>query len=245
MNKTVSILLLAIFLVFLPACLEISAEPEAVSKPPSTPSVSETVPKKPTAAEAAKHNEAIDPKSIRMIQFDEPSPGDETAVITTTEGDIKIRLFRSQAPETVSAFIKLAEEGYYNGCEFSEVVDGYKIDGAGKTGDKVFPDEEFSLDLWNFRGAVAVSNNGGNFMIVTANHCLNPKYELDELMFPEPVTQKYLEVGGAPHQDWKNTVFGQVIDGMDVAEKIAAQEEGWPAAIIEIKTGVKEEAAED
>lgn len=194
--------------------------------------------KKPTAAEAAKHNEAIDPVNIRLIQFDDPELGDKIAVISTTEGDIKVRLFNAQAPKTVSAFIKLAEEGRYNGGKFAESVDGYKIDGAGKADDLVFSEDEFSLDLWNFSGAVAVSNNGSNFMIITANYSLNSKSELEGLKFPEPVVKKYLDIGGAPHQDWKNTVFGQVIEGMEVADKISTIKDGEPAEIIEIKIEV-------
>lgn len=235
LNKAISILLAVTLAFCISACKARPPEPVTAEEPLSS---SEAVPKKPTAAEAAKHNEAID-SAIRLIQFDDPDHGDEIAVISTTEGDIKVRLFKTQAPETVSAFIKLAEDGHYNGGEFADAVDGYKIDGAGKAGDSVFPEDEFSLELWNFRGAVAVSNNGSNFMVVTANHCLNPKSELEEVKFPPVVIEKYLDVGGAPHQDWKNTVFGQVIEGIEVAEKIAAAKDGERAAI----TGIKIEAA--
>lgn len=229
--------MLAVTLAFcFSSCTARPVEPEVIEE--SQPSSSEAVPKKPTAAEAAKHNEVIDP-AIRLIQFDDPDPGDEVAVISTTVGDIKVRLFKTQAPETVSAFTKLAEDGHYNGGEFTETVDGYKIDGAGKVGDNVFSEDEFSLELWNFRGAVAVSNNGSNFMIVTASHCLNPKSELEEVKFPAAVIEKYLDVGGAPHQDWRNPVFGQVIEGIEVADKIAANKDGETAAI----TGIKIEAA--
>lgn len=232
MNKFVAILLAVMLAFCVSSCKTRTAEPEVIEEPQS---VDEAAPKKPTSAEAAKHNEAIDPSMIHLIQFNDPDPGDEIAVISTTEGDIKVRLFKTQAPETVSAFIKLAEEGHYNGGKFTEAVDGYKIDGVGKSGEKVFPEGEFSLELWNFRGAAAVSNNGSNFMIVTANYCLNPESELKEVNFPETVIEKYLDVGGAPHQDWKNTVFGQVIEGIEIAEKIAAAKDGEPAAITEIK----------
>lgn len=230
--KNLVIMFLAAVMITLLAACNAKPTPVESSTPPPE---SEAVPKKPTSVEAARHNEAIDPDNIRFIQFDEPDTGDEIAVIATSEGEIRVRLFKEQTPETVGVFTKLAQEGYYNGSEFAEAVDGYKIDGAGKAGDDVFPEGEFSLDLWNFRGAVAVSNNGSNFMIVTANNCLNPKSELEAVKFPEPVIEKYLDVGGAPHQDWKNTVFGQVIEGIETADKIAAIKDGEKAAITEIR----------
>lgn len=213
-----------------------AAEPAPETIEDALPPLSgEPAPSTPTAAEAAKHNESIDAEHLRLIQFDEPEAGDMLAVLITSMGDITVRLFQSYAPETVAAFIHLAEGGHYNGGKFAESVEGYKIDGAGNAADPVFPEEEFSLNLWNFHGAVAVSNNGSNFMIVTANYPLNSKAEMEALKFPDVVLQKYLSIGGAPHQDWKNTVFGQVIDGMEVAEKIAAAQGDEVPQIIEIE----------
>ena len=94
----------------------------------------------------------------------------------------------------------------------------------------VFSDE-YSLNLWHFNGAVAMDNGGApnqntsRFFIVQNSEITT---ELaDEMLdggFPESVVQKYLDVGGVPNYDFRDTVFGQVIEGMDVVEKIAAVE---------------------
>lgn len=221
---------------FLTACGNTAQQPEAEEES------SEAAPVMPTTAQAAKYNEAIDVSRIRLIQFDEPSEDDEIAIVATTEGDIRVRLFKSETPETVAVFTRLATEGYYNGRKFSDVVVGYKIDGAGKAEDNEYPENgEFSLALWNFRGAVAISNNGTNFMIITAKQCLNSRPELEDLNFPAPVIEKYMDEGGAPHQDWKNTVFGQVVEGMDVADKIAEATE--PVQITGITIQQRQRAA--
>lgn len=237
MKKLISIFLtITIFTMLLTACGNAARQPEAVENSEAAG----TAPVKPTAAQAAKYNEAIDSSRIRLTQFEDPSVSGEAAVvavIATTEGDIRVRLFDAEAPKTVAAFTRLATGGYYDGNSFSEVVGGYKIDGTGKAEDIEYPENgEFSLNLWNFHGAVAISNNGTNFMIVTAKQCLNSRSELESINFPAPVVEKYLDEGGAPHQDWKNTVFGQVVDGMDVADRISEATE--PVQITGITVGL-------
>lgn len=233
MKKTTAILLSAaiVALIAFTGCQKREPEPtESSSK--SVSESSAALPNKPTTAEAARNNLAIKSENVHIIQFDEPAEGDRIALLETSEGDIKIRLFSKLAPKTVAEFERLAGEGHYNGQSFGEVVPGYKIEQTGPSGSAKFPaDGEFSLDLWNFSGAVALANNGSDFMIVDAKQSLNPESELKELNFPSAVIEKYLEVGGAPHQDWNNTVFGQVIEGMDVVSKIAggkADENGKP-----------------
>lgn len=205
-------------------------------KTPLTPELESFEPGASTAQNtraASDHNAEINPDDVHIIQFEDPDIGDKIAVFETTEGEIRVRLFASRAEKTVKTFIQLVESGYYNGQKFHTVVNGYKIEGGG-TGAAAaeLPKEpEFSLDLWNFRGAVALSNNGADFLIVQANQCLNPKEELESLKFPQKVIDKYLETGGAPHQDWKNPVFGAVVSGMETVDKIALSpvgEDGKP-----------------
>ncbi|MCL2035547.1 MAG: peptidylprolyl isomerase [Oscillospiraceae bacterium] len=234
MKKTLAILLLFLFLA---AC----AVRQPLNPPPQDPLLIEAT--LSPAEEAARNNAAISESSVKIIQFDEPRPGDLIAVINTTAGEIRARLFMEHAPKTVAAFTKLADGGFYNGQSFHTVVEGYKIE-CGVTGadDSPFPDErEFSLELWNFRGALSLTNNGADFMIVHAPRCLNPASELTELNFPGKVVDMYIDAGGAPHQDWENPVFGAVIEGMEVVDKIASlptNEDGAPeepAVITEIQ----------
>lgn len=198
-----------------------SSEPEQDSSSDSRSGSSQS--ENAATAEAARHNAEIKSGDVHIIQFDEPDPGDKIAVLTTSEGDIRIRLFAEQVPKTVETFTKLVGEGHYNGQEFHTVVNGYKIQEGGAPGDVDYPkDGEFSLDLWNFRGAVALSGHGSDFLIVQASRPLNSEEDMKALNFPQKVIDKYMEVGGAPHQDWKNPVFGQVIEGMEIVDRIAS-----------------------
>lgn len=230
--KKITAILLAItlFILFDQGCNK--KQPVVTPENEIMPGAGESAPEKPTVSEAAMHNAAIDARDVHIIQFDDPDEGDHIAVLETSQGEIRIRLFAEQASKTVEAFERLVREGHYNGQSFHTVVNGYKIEGGGTGDANEFPEEEFSLDLWNFRGAVAVGNNGLDFLIVQAEESLNPISDLYDLNFPGAIIDKYADVGGAPHQDWKNTVFGQVISGMDTVDKIAGaklSEEGKPA----------------
>lgn len=128
----------------------------------------------------------------------------------TNFGEIKLELFADAAPTTVKNFIKLSESGFYDGTKFHRVIKGFMIQGGdpnskdddwsndGKGGPGyVFADEINKHKL--VRGVLAMANagpdtNGSQFFIVTA-----------------PAT---------PWLDGKHTVFGKVISGMDVVDKI-------------------------
>lgn len=101
------------------------------------------------------------------------------AVLETSEGTIKIRLFPEQAPKAVENFMELAKKGYYDGLTFHRVISDFMIQGGDPKGDgtggesvwnKPFEDE-FSDLLHNFRGALSMANagadtNGSQFFIV-------------------------------------------------------------------------------
>ncbi len=134
-------------------------------------------PVSPAEEEAVRHNAQIDPDDVILAQFSGAAPGESAAKITTDRGEITVRLFKKHAPKTVAAFEKLAAEKRFDGKEL-DAVEGYKIE-AGAGGRGALPEEgEFSLELWNFRGAVALVEGGDGFMIVTAAHSLNPVGEL-------------------------------------------------------------------
>lgn len=202
----------------------------------SEPTASASMPT--TEAEIIGHNLKIDEAAIDLIQFKAPAAGAKTATIKTTAGDIKLVLFPDEAPKAVENFIALAEKGYYNGLSFYEVAPTVHIstgdpknDGTGGESSfdgKPFPDE-YSLNLWHFNGAVAMDNGGipdtnaSRFFIVQNTEISDEL--LDKMMdggFPEKVINQYLETGGVPNYDFRDTVFGHVIEGMDVVEKIAA-----------------------
>lgn len=159
------------------------------------------------------------------------------ATIKTNMGDIKLALFREQAPKTVDNFIGLSKEGKYYNVIFHRVINGFMIQGGDPTGTgmggesiygKSFEDE-FSNELFNIRGALSMANagpntNGSQFFIVQAKNIPDEMFDqMKEAGYPEEIIEAYKE-GGTPWLDHRHTVFGQVISGMDVVDKIAAVE---------------------
>ena len=181
-----------------------------------------------------------------LLQFQKPASGTEVAIIKTSMGDFEVMFFPEQAPLTVENFITHAKNGYYNGVKFHRVINEFMIQGGdplgtGVGGESIWGgtfEDEFSLDLHNFRGALAMANsnnpaigryntNGSQFFIVQATSVsqslLDQMKELPEF-FSEEAVQKYEEIGGTPWLDQRHTIFGQVIRGMDVIDAIAAVE---------------------
>jgi peptidyl-prolyl cis-trans isomerase B (cyclophilin B) len=154
--------------------------------------------------------------------------------MVTSMGSIKIKLFPEQAPKAVENFIKHSEEGYYEGVTFHRVIDGFMIqggdpEGTGMGGESIYGgpfEDEFTRELFNIRGALSMANagpntNGSQFFIVQ-NKELDPSLpeQMKQAGYPEKVIKAY-ENGGTPHLDGKHTVFGQVVEGMDVVDKVA------------------------
>ena len=157
------------------------------------------------------------------------------ATIKTNQGEIKIQLFPKQAPKTVENFTKLAEKGYYDGVIFHRVIPDYMIQrgdptGTGRGGESIYGqafEDEFSTALFNFNGALSMANagpntNGSQFFIVSATRVpANMLYEMKTVGYPQEVIDYYKKNGGTPWLDHRHTVFGQVIAGMDVVQKIS------------------------
>ena len=140
----------------------------------------------------------------KMPNFTNAPIADEYAVFDTNYGQIKIRLYGSKAPITVKNFDYLVKKGFYNGVTFHRVIDGFMIQGGDPTGTGAggpgyeIPDE-FSNDLhFNKMGILAMANRG-------------PK---------TGGSQFFITLGPTPHLDNKHTIFGIVVQGMDVVEKI-------------------------
>ncbi|WP_252503919.1 peptidylprolyl isomerase [Sporosarcina sp. Marseille-Q4943] len=165
----------------------------------------------------------------------EVAANEALVVMNTTMGPIKIKLFPEQAPKTVENFLTHAENGYYDGIIFHRVIKDFMIQGGDPTGtgmggESIYGnsfEDEFTMDLFNLRGALSMANagpntNGSQFFIVQAS---NPPASAEQLTkggWPEEIAKAYEANGGTPHLDQKHTVFGQVIEGMDVVDKIAS-----------------------
>lgn len=160
------------------------------------------------------------------------------AIIKTTKGDMTVRLFPEQAPKTVENFVGLAKKGYYDGVIFHRVIPNFMIQGgdptgSGMGGESFFGEnfeDEFSPQLFNLKGALSMANAGPNtnssqFFIVTMSDIPEQMVsQLEQAGFPEPIIEAYKEKGGTPWLDQKHTVFGQLIDGGNVAETIQSVE---------------------
>ena len=146
------------------------------------------------------------------------------AIIETSKGVIQIVLYPDITPKTVANFIKLAQKGFYNGLTFHRVDPGFVIqggdpagNGSGGPGWKI-PNEKNGI-LKHNRGAVAMANAGrdtagSQFYVVIGK----PAPSLDEKE-PDGVN--------------KYTVFGQVVAGQAVAEKIAIGDKMLKVKIVE------------
>ena len=173
-----------------------------------------------------------------MLNFRECKASDQIAVMKTNMGEVEILLFPEVAPKAVENFISLAKEGYYDGIIFHRVIKDFMIQGGEPTGTgmggesvwgKPFEDE-FSEEARNFRGALSMANagpntNGSQFFIVqagpeTMDERIFSMLKRQGKNFSNDVAEKYMEVGGTPWLDGAHTVFGQVIRGMDVVDKI-------------------------
>lgn len=174
-----------------------------------------------------------------MLQTDAPKAGETLAVLKTNMGDIKIRLFPDFAPKAVENFKTHAENGYYNGLIFHRVINDFMIQGgdptgSGMGGESIWGDsfeDEFTPELHNLRGAVSMANagpntNGSQFFIVQAKNVSDDMIDqletAPEELFPNDCVRAYEKIGGTPWLDYKHTVFGQVVDGLEVVDSIAA-----------------------
>lgn len=165
------------------------------------------------------------------------------AVIKTNMGDMTFVLFPEVAPKAVENFTTHAKNGYYNGLIFHRIIKDFMIQGGDPTGTgcggesiwgKSFQDE-FNLDARNYYGALSMANsgpntNGSQFFVVQAKsvpeNLLAQMEQLKDQGYPQECIDAYREIGGTPWLDFHHTVFGQIIDGTDVLEDIAAVRTG-------------------
>ena len=138
--------------------------------------------------------------------------------MVTTEGTIKFELVTKQAPKTVEHFLELVDNGFYDGLIFHRVIDGFMVQTGGYTPDFKLREDEASIinesgnGLSNTRGTIAMartrdphSANSQFFINLADNSRLDPH--------KDPVRGR-----------WGYTVFGYVIEGMEVVDKIAKAE---------------------
>ena len=167
-------------------------------------------------------------------QLNEVNEKNPLVTVHTNQGDFTLELFPEVAPKTVENFVTHAKNGYYDGVIFHRVIEDFMIQGGDPTGTgmggesiygRTFEDE-FSREAFNLYGTLSMANagpntNGSQFFIVTAKQV--PAQMLKQLKdggWPEEIVEEYAKVGGTPWLDHRHTVFGRVVEGMDVVLKI-------------------------
>ena len=179
-----------------------------------------------------------DGKMSQFPQLNEVNEKNPLVTVHTNLGDFTLELFTEVAPKTVENFVTHAKNGYYNGVIFHRVIEDFMIQGGDPTGTgmggesiygRTFEDE-FSREAFNLYGTLSMANagpntNGSQFFIVTAKQV--PAQMLKQLKdggWPEEIVEEYAKVGGTPWLDHRHTVFGRVVEGMDVVLKIEGVE---------------------
>lgn len=133
--------------------------------------------------------------------------GTHTVVLTTPQGDITLEIDADAAPKAATNFVVLSKMGFYNDLTFHRVIPGFMIQGGDPNGDgtgggSIFGEsfEDEPNDMQMVRGVIAMANrgpntNGSQFFIVTAE--------------------------ATPWLQGRHTIFGRVVEGMDVVDAIS------------------------
>jgi cyclophilin family peptidyl-prolyl cis-trans isomerase len=203
----------------------------------------------PVTLEARKGNRKT--KSTQYIQI--MAPTDCLVIISTDYGDMLVKLFDA-TPQHRDNFLKLSEQGFFDGLLFHRVIEGFMIQG-GDPNSKDAPENamlgsggpgytipaEFVDTILHVKGALAAARTGDNvnpekrssgsqFYIVQGRKVTEEMLDATEAQkgkrYNRNTRELYLNLGGTPFLDHEYTVFGQVIEGLDVVDKIAAVKTG-------------------
>jgi len=177
------------------------------------------------------------------------SCGEKTAVlqIATSHGDIKIKLY-NETPAHRDTFLALVKRGYYDDLLFHRVIEDFVVQGGDPKSKSATPETQLGASGKDFKipaetnnnhinkkGALAFANVyildstqltvGGQFYIVDGKKIKNGELSMIEKKFGKSYSDEqkeiYGEKGGLPHLDGRNTIFGEVVKGIEVLDKIA------------------------
>ena len=148
-----------------------------------------------------------------------PAPGNPVAVISTSMGDITVELFKDKAPVSVENFLQYVTEGFYAGTIFHRVKPGFVIQGGGYTpemaerGTRAPILNEAPNGLKNTRGTLAMARTR-QLRSATSQFYINV------------VNNSAFDHRGYAPEDYGYAVFGRVLDGMEVVDKISTTPTG-------------------
>ncbi len=133
--------------------------------------------------------------------------------LQTNVGDIVVELNEEKAPKSVANFLGYVNDGFYNGTIFHRVIDGFMIQGGGftqdmqKKGTKAPIENEANNGLRNDRGTIAMART-------------NAPHSATAQFFINVVNNDFLNYRAPNSRGWGYAVFGKVVQGMDVVDKI-------------------------
>ena len=182
---------------------------------------------------------------VGMTGYAQKATEKETVVvIETSMGTIKAKLY-NDTPKHRDNFIKLINEGWYNGSPFHRVIKDFMIQGGQNADGRLDPGYTIPAEITNNhfhkKGALAAArqpdqvnpkkaSSGSQFYIVQGKKFDEAWLDMYEnrsgKVFSARQRQAYQTTGGSPHLDGDYTVFGEVTEGLDVVDKIAAVRTG-------------------
>jgi peptidyl-prolyl cis-trans isomerase B (cyclophilin B) len=203
-------------LLFLAACSKPAPPPAEEAPAPAEQTQPAQEQAQPPAEEPAPADEA--PAKVEdKAQPETPPPGTKpVAVLKTDKGTIEIAFFPEKAPNHVQNFLDLCRSGFYDGTKFHRVIPNFMIQG-GDPNTRMGPP-----DTWGMGGK---TNEFGNEVTLKAEfndlHHVRGIVSMARSMDPDSASsQFFICVADYPSLDGKYTVFGKVIKGMDVVDKI-------------------------
>ena len=182
---------------------------------------------------------------VGLTGYAQKSTEKETVVvIKTSMGTIKAKLY-NDTPQHRDNFLKLVNEGWYNGSPFHRVIKDFMIQGGQNADGRLDPGytvpAEIKGNYFHKKGALAAArmpdqvnpkkaSSGSQFYIVQGkvydDNWLDMFENRSGKVLSARQRQAYKTVGGTPHLDGDYTVFGEVTEGLEVVDKIAAVKTG-------------------
>jgi cyclophilin family peptidyl-prolyl cis-trans isomerase len=137
-----------------------------------------------------------------------------TVEIKTNKGSIVVELNQDKAPNTVANFVKYANDGFYTGTVFHRVISGFMIQGGGL--DKNLNEKETRAPIKN-EADNGLANNIGTIAMARTND----PHSASSQFFINVANNAFLNHTEKSDRGWGYAVFGKVVKGMDVVDKIA------------------------
>lgn len=239
MKKIVSFLTLMLILLFiLTGCGEEKTNNNTVNKTSNKITNTSNIAQNKTKEDSKV---SVDFKQAAQKQMAKPEAGETVVIIHIKDyGAVKVKFFEEVAPKAVENFVTHAKEGYYNGVTFHRVINQFMIqggdpEGTGMGGESIWRtdfEEELSPELVPYRGSLCMASRGlenspslgSQFFITQAEYNDQMASYMQGYGYPSDLLEEYKNYGGYLSLYQQYTVFGQVYEGMEIVDRIAAVE---------------------